>query len=141
MLCCRYTCLTLVKHHQFSYLASSTSLYFYFYTTSTCIFLWIQQKKSYLEEALPSEDEVSNAESKVDEDVEEHLVERLKEMPNPLACLLRKHKMHFSEFGGLGCIKGVEHHIQLKPGVSPVRSRPYKITWEADEFLRAELDR
>jgi len=97
--------------------------------------------KSYLEEALPSEDEVVKGESKVDKDVEEQFVERLKEMPDSLACLLKKHKMQFSEFGGLGCIKGAEHHIQLKPGVSPVRSRPYKITWEADEFLRAELDR
>ncbi|CEP13581.1 hypothetical protein [Parasitella parasitica] len=98
--------------------------------------------RSYLEEALPSDDEVApEAKSKVEEDEEGCFQERLKDMPTTLAALLMKHKMQFSEFGGLGCIKGAEHRIQLKPGATPVRSRPYKITWEEDEFLREELDR
>lgn len=65
--------------------------------------------------------------------------ERLKNVPPALADFLRERKMQFAEYGGLGCLKGAEHTIRLKPGSTPVRSRPYRLTWEEDEYLKKEL--
>ncbi|KAI8360664.1 hypothetical protein BD560DRAFT_297240, partial [Blakeslea trispora] len=36
--------------------------------------------------------------------------------------------------------KDCEHKIILKPNALPVRSRPYKLSWEEDEYLRNELN-
>lgn len=95
--------------------------------------------RTYIDDALESScDEEGNAvvtNAKVDPDMEE----KLTGLPESLAEFLRGHKLQFAEWGGLGCLKEAEHSIVLKPGVTPVRSRPYRLTWEEDKYLRAEL--
>ncbi|KAG0809412.1 hypothetical protein G6F19_013626 [Rhizopus arrhizus] len=46
----------------------------------------------------------------------------------------------FVENSGLGKVKGFEHKIVLKPDATPVRSVPFRLTWEENEFLEKELN-
>ncbi|KAG1317378.1 hypothetical protein G6F62_012928 [Rhizopus arrhizus] len=46
----------------------------------------------------------------------------------------------FVENSGLGKVKGSEHKIVLKPDATPVRSVPFRLTWEENEFLEKELN-
>ncbi|KAG1463471.1 hypothetical protein G6F56_005276 [Rhizopus delemar] len=46
----------------------------------------------------------------------------------------------FVENSGLGRVKGFEHHVVLKPGATPVRSVPFRLTWEENDFLEKELN-
>ncbi|KAG2212528.1 hypothetical protein INT45_005658 [Circinella minor] len=39
---------------------------------------------------------------------------------------------------GLGCISGVEHDIPVNDS-TPIRSRPYRLTWEEEDYLLKEL--
>lgn len=93
--------------------------------------------RTYIDEALESSGDEIDCSNSVEE--EDPFEEKLTDLPPLLATFLRERKMQFAEWGGLGCLKGAEHQIVLKPGATPVRSRPYRLTWEEDEYLRKEL--
>jgi hypothetical protein len=94
--------------------------------------------KDYIDEVLSLDDDLHD-EGQVN-GTEDPFESRLKSLPMGLANLLRKRKLQFAEFGGLGCVKDAEHRIQLKPGATPVRSRPYRLTWQEDEYLKREIE-
>jgi hypothetical protein len=52
---------------------------------------------------------------------------------------ITKNKNLFVEVSGHGIIKNARHDIQIKPGSAPVRSKPYRLTWEEDNYLKKEL--
>ncbi|KAG1404277.1 hypothetical protein G6F58_010210 [Rhizopus delemar] len=69
-----------------------------------------------------------------DEDVDEEMVlEEMKEMVES------RFADCFVKNSGLGKVKGFEHKIVLKPDATPVRSVPFRLTWEENEFLEKEL--
>jgi len=61
------------------------------------------------------------------------------EWTGALRALLKKHAPLWG--GNLGLIRGVEHHIRLKPGAVPVRQHPYKAGPLAREREKAEVER
>ncbi|CDH61220.1 retroelement pol polyprotein [Lichtheimia corymbifera JMRC:FSU:9682] len=64
-----------------------------------------------------------------------------KEMAEGLQDLLEEYAHCFVEVSGLGCVKiGVEHEIPVRCMV-PIRSRPYRLTWEEEKYLQEELTR
>ncbi|KAG1095701.1 hypothetical protein G6F40_012350 [Rhizopus arrhizus] len=70
-----------------------------------------------------------------DEDEDEEMVpEEMKEMVES------RFADCFVENSGLGKVKGFEHKIVLKPDATPVRSVPFRLTWEENEFLEKELN-
>jgi len=56
-----------------------------------------------------------------------------------LRALLKKHAPLWG--GNVGLIRGVEHHIRLKPGAVPVRKHPYEAGPLAREREKAEVER
>ncbi|KAJ8651318.1 hypothetical protein O0I10_013191 [Lichtheimia ornata] len=59
-------------------------------------------------------------------------------MPAEITDLLDHYQHCFVETSGLGRVHGYEHHIPLHD-FTPVRSKPYRLTWEEEEHLRKEL--
>ncbi|KAI7874189.1 uncharacterized protein EV154DRAFT_384328, partial [Mucor mucedo] len=102
---------------------------------------------SYLDEAVPEEnnefrynlDPDSGVTVNPEVDLELSFEEAVKKLPEEIGILVRKNKNQFAEFGGLGCIKGAEFNITLKPGATPVRSKAYPLTWEEDQYWKKEL--
>lgn len=59
-------------------------------------------------------------------------------IPAEITNLLDQFEHCFVEHSGLGRVKGYEHHIPLQDS-TPVRSKPYRLTWEEEDHLRKEL--
>ncbi|KAJ8651754.1 hypothetical protein O0I10_012681 [Lichtheimia ornata] len=59
-------------------------------------------------------------------------------VPAEINTLLSQYHHCFVEHSGLGRVKGYEHHIPLQD-TTPVRSKPYRLTWEEEDHLRKEL--
>lgn len=102
---------------------------------------------SYLDEAVPEEDNEfrynldpdSGVTVNPEVDLEESFAQAVAELPEEIGALVKENKNQFAEFGGLGCIKGAEFNITLKPDATPVRSKAYRLTWEEDQYLKKEL--
>lgn len=65
------------------------------------------------------------------EDLEESL-------PPEVELLVNSYKDCFVEVSGLGRVHGFEHEIPTRCSV-PIRSRPYRLTWEEQDHLSKEL--
>lgn len=63
--------------------------------------------------------------------------EQEEELPE-LIQLLREYDHCFFETSGLGRVSITEHHINLEKD-QPVRSKPYRLTYEEDQYLKDEL--
>lgn len=62
-------------------------------------------------------------------------------IPNELQAVLQEYAHCFVEVSGLGCVNiGVQHEIPVRC-MEPIRSRPYRLTWEEESHLRKELTR
>ncbi|CAO3601490.1 unnamed protein product [Absidia cylindrospora] len=56
-----------------------------------------------------------------------------------LRALMVRNKDRFVEVSGHGLVSNAVHDIDLKAGSKPIRSRPYRLTWEEDAHLKEEL--
>ncbi|KAG1046838.1 hypothetical protein G6F43_010692 [Rhizopus delemar] len=70
---------------------------------------------------------------------ESDVVQEDEEIPEVLKALIEDYSGCFVENAGLGRVKGFTHKIELKPGSQPVRSVPFRLTWEENEFLAREI--
>ncbi|KAG2190950.1 hypothetical protein INT47_009222 [Mucor saturninus] len=61
------------------------------------------------------------------------------EIPNLINDLLNKNQHAFAENNGLGLVNLLEHHIPTTTA-QPIRSRPYRLTWEEDKALKMEIN-
>ncbi|CEP06857.1 hypothetical protein [Parasitella parasitica] len=59
--------------------------------------------------------------------------------PTFMRPILQEYADCFVEISGLGRVKGFQHDIKIKPEAQPVRSRPYKLTWEENAALEKQL--
>lgn len=90
----------------------------------------INTQKIHMDEIkLYEGDEVMDATNNRDEDVPEQIQTLIKEYDNKL----------FVENAGLGRIKGFEHRI-VTTTEEPIVSKPYRMTWKEEEFLKGTLD-
>ncbi|KAJ8652105.1 hypothetical protein O0I10_012295 [Lichtheimia ornata] len=60
------------------------------------------------------------------------------DLPPEFKELLQQYAHCFVEIGGLGRVQHVMHEIPLKDK-TPIRSKPYRLTWEEEKYLREEL--
>lgn len=60
-------------------------------------------------------------------------------VPMVLENLIEKYADCFVENSGLGRVKGYTHTIELLPESKPVRSVPFRLTWEENDFLQKEI--
>lgn len=75
------------------------------------------------------------------EDLDDNNEKDNEEMAEELQDLLQEYAHCFVEVSGLGCVKiGVEHEIPVRC-MEPIRSRPYRLTWEEEKYLQEELTR
>lgn len=62
-----------------------------------------------------------------------------KELPEEIQCLLNKYHDCFVEHAGLGRVKLIAHEIKTTTE-TPIKSKPYRLTWTEEAQLRKELD-
>ncbi|KAG2190968.1 hypothetical protein INT47_007113 [Mucor saturninus] len=60
-------------------------------------------------------------------------------LPQGIASVVEAHQDAFVENSGLGRVNLLDHEIPVTTS-EPIRSRPYRLTWEEDESLKRELD-
>lgn len=84
---------------------------------------------TYLEEVV----NLSNMETTSGEPVD------WQKVPDWLQELVKNYRETFVEVSGLGRVKEV-HHVIPTSSTEPIRSRPFRLTWEEQEQLAAELD-
>lgn len=65
--------------------------------------------------------------------------EKERNVPPEIQSVVENNQKSFVEVSGLGRLQGVEHEIPTT-NETPIRSRPYRLTWEEDQHLRRELD-
>jgi hypothetical protein len=61
-------------------------------------------------------------------------------VPEELVGVIEEYKHCFSEVSGLTMIKGHAMKITLKDGAVPVRTRPFRLSWEDEDILNQYLD-
>lgn len=61
-------------------------------------------------------------------------------VPDVLAGVVQKYKHCFSEVSGLTRIKDFQMNILLKEDAQPVRSKPFRISWEDEDALNEYID-
>jgi hypothetical protein len=61
-------------------------------------------------------------------------------VPTELVNVVEKYKHCFSEVSGLTTIKGFSMKVTLKDGAVPVRTRPFRLSWEDEDIMNAYLD-
>lgn len=61
-------------------------------------------------------------------------------LPSEISDLLENHRHCFYEDVGLGRVTVAKHHINLNED-SPIRSKPYRLSWEEDKYLKEEIDK
>lgn len=63
------------------------------------------------------------------------------DVPDELQEVLQEYAHCFVEVTGLGCVNiGVQHEIPVRD-MEPIRSRPYRLTWEEEAHLMKEVTR
>lgn len=62
------------------------------------------------------------------------------ELPPEINNLLECHRHCFYEEVGLGKVTVAQHHIHLTAD-TPIRSKPYRLSWEEDKHLKEEIDK
>ncbi|EIE91852.1 hypothetical protein RO3G_16563 [Rhizopus delemar RA 99-880] len=85
---------------------------------------------------------VYDGESAVGDEDEQSAVGEICDMsntPEEVKELVLRNKNCFVEVAGLGRVVGVEHSIRLNSD-TPIRCKPYRLTWEEERILKEELD-
>ncbi|KAG1445016.1 hypothetical protein G6F56_010064 [Rhizopus delemar] len=84
---------------------------------------------TYLEEVIEETDTNSTKEELLD----------LTKVPEWMKELIRRYIGAFVEISGLRCVDLVRHVIPTLPG-DPIRSKPFRLTWDEQDQLAKELD-
>lgn len=61
-------------------------------------------------------------------------------VPDELVEVIERYKNCFSEVSGLGRVKNYVMDIPLVSGATPIRSKPFRMTWQEEEALDAYLE-
>ncbi|KAG0974528.1 hypothetical protein G6F29_012152 [Rhizopus arrhizus] len=64
----------------------------------------------------------------------------LNKVPNWLQDLVTSHKETFVEVSGLGRVDLATHEIPTLPGTTPIKSRPFRLTWDEQAQMAKELE-
>jgi hypothetical protein len=62
------------------------------------------------------------------------------DVPGELSHIIEDNKHVFSEVSGLGRVRNYQCNLELLPNAVPVKSRPYRMSWEERDLLKGHLD-
>lgn len=91
------------------------------------------QLNTYQDDVLVCSDEESTESKKNDSDIS------LDNIPDYLKGVVTRHLDSFVEVSGLGRVNILEHEISVMPDAVPIKSKPFRLTWEEQDELTKEL--
>jgi hypothetical protein len=95
-------------------------------------------------EPMPLDEALTKVKNTMVNDVIDSTSDSIKKLdfelvPNFLKALLKSYEECFVEVSGLGRLKNAEHHIKIKEGEQPVKCKPFRLTWEEQRQMSAEI--
>ena len=91
------------------------------------------QLDTYQDDVLASSDKESTESKKNNPDIS------LDDIPDYLKGVITRHLDSFVEVSGLGRVNILEHEIPTMPDAVPIKSKPFRLTWEEQDELTKEL--